>query len=85
MVRFLGCGSQFLGCDFFFLLLFIAAMDLAGGGDGGWFWYGWVDVVAGSVGLREREREREREKIKNEYLNEVLKKNRSFSVSLALN
>ena len=58
-------------------------MDLAGGGDGGWFWYGWVDVVAGSAGLRERERERE--KIKNEYLNEVLKKNRSFSVSLALN
>ena len=33
-----GRGSRFLGCDFFFLLLFMAAMDLAGGGNGGWMW-----------------------------------------------
>ena len=49
-----GCGV-FL---FLFLLLFVVAVDLAGGSDGGWMWwlwYGWVDVVADGVdhaGLR---------------------------------
>ena len=57
-----GCGGFF-----FSLLLFVVAMDLAGGGDGGWMWwlwYGWVNVVVGSAGLRKREteeRETERE------------------------
>ena len=37
---------------------------VASGDDGGWMWYGWMDVVAGSVGLRKREieeKETERE------------------------
>ena len=51
---------------FFFpsLLLFVVVVDLASGDDGGWMWYGWMDVVAGSVGLRKREieeKETERE------------------------
>ena len=51
---------------FFFssLLLFLVAVDLACGGNGGWMWwlwYGWVDVVADGAGLRKRETQREEE------------------------
>ena len=42
---------------FFFLLLFVVAVDLVGGGNGGWLWYGWVDVMASGAGLRKRETE----------------------------
>ena len=43
----------------------MVAVDLAGGGDGGWMWYRWLDVVVDSAGLRKREieeRERQRER-----------------------
>ena len=67
-----GCGMGGCGCGgwmwrlFFFssLLLFLVAVDLACGGDGGWMWwlwYGWVDVVADGAGLRKRETQREEE------------------------
>ena len=60
-----GCGGFFF---FSSLLLFLVAVDLACGGDGGWMWwlwYGWVDVVAGDAGLRKREIE-ERETAREE-------------------
>ena len=41
-------------------LLFVVAVDLAGGCDGEWMWglcYGWVDVMAGGARLRKRETE----------------------------
>ena len=52
-----------------FLLLFLVAVDLAGGSDGGWMWwlwYGWVDVVADGADQcwveKERDRDRDRER-----------------------
>ena len=54
---------------FFSLLLFVVAVDLAGGSDGGWMWwlwYGWVDVVADGADQcwveKERDRDRDRER-----------------------
>ena len=34
---------------------------MANGNDGGWMWYGWVDVVASSARLRKKETKREEE------------------------
>ena len=49
-------------------MLFLVAVDLAGGSDGGWMWqlsYGWVDVVANGADQcwveKERDRDRDRE------------------------
>ena len=43
---------------------------MVGGGDGGWMWYGWVDVVVGSAEKNWVEKEREREERERKNKNE---------------
>ena len=44
----------------FSLLLFVVAVDLAGGGDGGWMWWLWVDAVADGAENNWVEKEKDR-------------------------